>query len=161
MALACGVIVLGGLILASRFDEARPRSLDAPAAFTATVVRVIDGDTVVLDNGERLRYIGIDTPELHHPTKGVEALADEARRFNASLVLRQRVTVECDVERRDRYGRLLGYCFLKDGTFVNAELVRQGFAKPYTVPPNIKYVERFQAGLQEARTHRRGLWGRR
>lgn len=131
----------------------------APRA--AVVVRVIDGDTVVLDNGERLRYIGMDTPELHHPTRGREPFGEEAKAFNASLVLRQRVRIDYDVERRDRYGRLLGYCFLEDGTFVNAELVRQGFAQPYTIPPNVKHADLFLKYSREARQMKRGLWGQR
>ncbi|MCM8794841.1 MAG: thermonuclease family protein [Candidatus Omnitrophica bacterium] len=125
------------------------------------VERVIDGDTAVLTGGERVRYIGIDTPELHHPKKPVEYYAREAKEFNRQLVEGKKVRLEFDVDRRDKYKRLLAYVFLEDGTFVNAELLRQGYAQLLTVPPNVKYTDLFVQCQKEAREANRGLWGKR
>jgi micrococcal nuclease len=126
-----------------------------------TVVRVVDGDTVKLNTGEKLRYIGIDTPETKHPKKPVEYFGKEASVFNTKLVSGKEILVEFDVQTRDKYGRLLGYVFLPDGTFVNAELVKQGYAKAYTYPPNVKYVSLFRQLQAEAVKQRRGLWNNR
>lgn len=126
----------------------------------AVVQRVLDGDTVVLVTGERIRYIGIDTPELHHPKKPVEFYAREAKEFNRRMVEGKMVRLEFDVERHDKYGRLLAYVYLLDGTFVNAELIRQGYAQLLTFPPNVKYADLFRKLQTEAREASRGLWGR-
>ena len=123
-----------------------------------TVVRVIDGDTVKLQTGDTLRYIGIDAPETKHPKKPVEAYGKEASAFNQKLVSGQDIQVEFDVQQRDKYGRLLGYVFLPDGTFVNAELVKQGYAKVVTYPPNVRYSNLFRKLQAEAVKHERGLW---
>jgi len=133
------------------------------------VLYAVDGDTVQLTTGEKLRYIGIDTPETKHPRKPVEFYGKEASAFNKQLVLGAKrrggaafqgkdILVEFDVTEKDRYGRLLGYVYLPDGTFVNAELVRQGYAKVYTYPPNVKYVSLFRQLQAEARANNRGLW---
>lgn len=127
----------------------------------AFVRRVVDGDTVVLSTGERVRYIGVDTPELHHPRKPVEFYAREAKEFNRRLVDGKKVRMEFDVQRYDRFRRLLAYVYLEDGTFVNAELLRQGYAQLLTIPPNVKYVDLFTRSQREAREAQRGLWGRR
>lgn len=130
-------------------------------ASQALVERAVDGDTVVLSTGQRVRYIGVDTPELHHPQKPIEAYAREAKEFNRKLVEGKTVRLEFDVERYDKYRRLLAYIYLPDGTFVNAELVRQGYAHTLTIPPNVKYADLFVKCQQEARENNRGLWGRR
>jgi micrococcal nuclease len=122
------------------------------------VVRVIDGDTVQLATGESLRYIGINTPETKHPRKPVEYFGKEASAFNTKLVSGKDILVEFDVQKSDRYGRLLGYVFLLDGTFVNAELVKQGYAKVDTYPPNVRYSEVFRRLQAEAIKQGRGLW---
>jgi len=128
--------------------------------YTSVVKRVIDGDTILLWNGERVRYIGIDTPELHHRSKPVEYLAKEAKEFNERLVGAKTVRLEFDVERRDKYGRLLAYIYLEDGTFVNAELIKEGYAQLLTIPPNVKHVNTFIRLQREARENNRGLWSR-
>ncbi len=130
---------------------------------SAQVVRVIDGDTievccVVARKREKVRYIGINTPETKHPTKEVEHFGLEASEANRKLVEDKTVILWFDVERRDRYGRLLAYVFLKDDTFVNAWLVEHGFAQVMTVPPNVKHQELFLKIQREARDARRGLW---
>ena len=124
------------------------------------VQRVVDGDTVVLAGGQPVRYIGMDTPELHHPRKPVQFYAREAAEFNRQLVEGKKVRLEWGMERRDRYNRLLAYVFLEDGTFVNAELLRQGYARVMTIPPNVKYVDLFVKMQKEAKENRRGLWAR-
>ena len=132
-----------------------------PQIVSAVVERAVDGDTVLLADGERVRYIGMDTPELHHPRKPVQPYAREAWEFNRKLVEGRKVRLEFDVERRDRYGRLLAYVFLEDGRFVNAELVKEGYAQLLTIPPNVKYVDLFVGLQRQAREAKKGLWGRR
>ncbi len=133
-----------------------------PSSYEGVFVRrAVDGDTVVLSSGERLRYIGMDTPELHHPKKPVQWYAREAMEFNRTVVEGKPVRLEFDVERYDKYRRLLAYVYLQDGTFVNAELVRQGYAKILTIPPNVKYADLFLKYQREAREASRGLWGKR
>lgn len=122
------------------------------------VTKVVDGDTIKISSGETVRLIGIDTPETKHPTKPVEAYGREASEFTRKLVLGKQVYLEMDVQERDKYGRLLAYVYLKDGTFVNAELLKEGYARVMTVPPNVKYAETFIALEREARAARKGLW---
>jgi len=124
-------------------------------------VAVSDGDTVRvrLDSGrvERVRYIGIDTPETAKPDAPGECYADRARDFNERLVGDRDVRLELDVEERDRYGRLLAYVYV-GGTNVGAELVRRGYAVPLTVPPNVRHVTDIRRLARDARSNRRGLW---
>ncbi len=132
-----------------------------PAAPLRTVVRVVDGDTVVLDGNEKVRLIGVNTPETVDPRKPVERFGKEASAFTKSLLEGKRVRVEHDVEPKDRYGRTLAYLFLEDGTFVNLRLVEGGYASAYRYPPNVKHAERFRDAERAAREARRGLWGAR
>jgi micrococcal nuclease len=129
---------------------------------TGRVVKVVDGDTIhvqVGDTREKVRYIGVDTPETKHPAKGVQCFGQKAADFNAQLVDGERVRLVRDVEERDRYGRLLAYVYrLRDGLFVNAELARLGYAQPLSIPPDVRYAERFAALAREAREQGRGLW---
>src|SRR4051795_5464402 len=123
------------------------------------VQRVVDGDTVVLAGGERVRYIGIDTPESVKPGTPVQCFAKAASHFNARLVAGQRVRLRFDAERRDRYGRLLAYVYrARDGLFVNAQLVRRGYARTLTIPPNVAHAEDFRRLAAYARRHGAGLW---
>jgi micrococcal nuclease len=131
-----------------------------------TIVKVFDGDTVALSNGEHVRYIGIDTPELERKTaagwqKVHEPFAEEARRFNEELVSGKTVRFDFDVQTRDKFKRILAYCFDNEGgkeVFVEAELLRNGFAYLYTFPPNIKYVEALASALEEAKSKKAGIW---
>ncbi|HXG14995.1 MAG TPA: thermonuclease family protein [Calidithermus sp.] len=128
----------------------------------AEVVRVVDGDTILVRLGERLekvRYIGIDTPEVHHPARGREPGGVEATALNRALVEGRRVRLELDVQERDRYGRLLAYVWVGD-VLVNAELVRLGYAQVLTVPPNVRYQALFLRLQRDAREAGRGLWRR-
>jgi len=133
-----------------------------PAPNSATVVDVVDGDTMVIDFGGReelVRLIGIDTPETVHPDRPVECFGPEASAFAAAL-LPPGVEVEVtrDVVDRDDYGRLLGYVHRVDGLFVNEEMVRQGFAVPLRIEPNTTHFSAFVAAAQAAETDGLGLW---
>ena len=131
-------------------------------ADTAPVVRVVDGDTirVGLPSGEEpVRYIGIDTPESVKPGAPVECFAKRASAYNERLVAGEKVRLVYDIERRDRYGRLLAYVYrARDGLFVNAELVRRGYATAVTFPPNVAHEREFRRLARRARMSGRGLW---
>jgi micrococcal nuclease len=126
------------------------------------VARVVDGDTirVELPSGEEsVRYIGIDTPESVKPGAPVECFAGRASALNERLVDGERVRLVRDVEERDRYGRLLAYVYrARDGLFVNAELVRRGYATVATFPPNVAHERDFRRLARRARVSGRGLW---
>ncbi|MCK9615700.1 MAG: thermonuclease family protein [Candidatus Omnitrophica bacterium] len=127
------------------------------------VTRVIDGDTVRLENGETLRYIGIDTPEIKIKQNNrfiynPQPFSLEAKRLNEKLVKNKIVRIEFDIEKTDKYKRLLGYCFIEN-TLVNAKLVEEGVAVTYTIPPNIKYVDIFIKSQKNARQNLKGMWG--
>src|SRR5215210_3346078 len=129
---------------------------------TVRVARVVDGDTirVELPSGEEaVRYIGIDTPESVKPGAPVECFAKRASAFNERLVGGERVRLVRDVEARDRYGRLLAYLYrARDGLFVNAALVRAGYAQPLTIPPNVAHAGELRRLAAAARRAGRGLW---
>ncbi|OGI69136.1 hypothetical protein A2824_01940 [Candidatus Nomurabacteria bacterium RIFCSPHIGHO2_01_FULL_42_16] len=122
------------------------------------VKRVKDGDTIELENGETVRYIGIDTPESVHPQKPVQCFGVEASQRNKELVEGKLVRLERDITDRDKYGRLLRYIYAEDGTFINFELVKQGYASVYTYPPDVKYNDLFLEAQKEARENNSGLW---
>ena len=127
------------------------------SSVSAKVVRVVDGDTIVLDSGEKVRYIGVNTPELHHPQKGVECFGKEAYERNKILVEGKVVQLQKDVSETDRYGRLLRYVWV-DGTLVNESLVREGYAFAASFPPDIAMQKYFEVAQQTARENRTGLW---
>jgi len=132
----------------------------APGGFPATVVSVVDGDTIhvrIADRLEKVRYIGMNTPEVHHPRKGEEPGGREASEVNRQLVAGKQVRLELDVQERDRYGRLLAYVWVGD-TMVNAELVRRGYAQVMTIPPNVRHQQLLLKLQREAREAGRGLW---
>lgn len=125
------------------------------------VTRVIDGDTIEVEldgRRERVRYIGIDTPETDDARAAVRRLAVRATEANEALIGGREVRLEFDVERRDRYGRLLAYVWVGD-TLVNERLLREGHAQLYTHPPNVRYAERFLSAQRAARAEGRGLCG--
>jgi micrococcal nuclease len=124
-------------------------------------MRVVDGDTIEVEMGGRrhiVRYIGIDTPEVADPRRPVMCYGEEASRRNRQLVEGKTILLEKDVSETDRYGRLLRYVWA-DGVFVNAALVQEGYARVYTVPPDVRYAELFRRLEREAREQGRGLWG--
>ncbi|WP_205699500.1 thermonuclease family protein [Conexibacter sp. SYSU D00693] len=136
------------------------------ARLEGRVVRVVDGDTVRvrLDGrakDEPVRLIGVDTPESVKPGSPVECFGKSAAAFTRRELDGQRVRLERDAEERDRYGRLLAYVRRdRDGWFHNAELVRQGYAQPLTIPPNVRYASRLRDLSRAARRDGRGLWSR-
>jgi micrococcal nuclease len=155
--------LLAGLLLALLWPGAA--TAQAPRSLTGQVVRVVDGDTihVQLDGRiEKVRYIGVDTPETKHPVRGEEPGGREAAAVNRGLVAGKSVRLEPDVQLRDRHGRLLAYVWMKrtDGAevMVNAELVRLGYAQVMTVPPNVVHQSLFLRLQRDAREARRGLW---
>lgn len=146
------------------------QSLDAgaglePNEVRVTVLRVIDGDTIEVDiagTPTSVRYIGIDTPETVHPTRGEEPFGREASNANKRMVEGRTVLLVKDVSETDRYGRLLRYVFVEESTglvFVNLELVRQGFAHASSYPPDVAHQSEFADAERQAREVGLGLWG--
>lgn len=128
-----------------------------------TVKKVSDGDTFWIDNGtekgEKVRMTGIDTPESHKSEhKSEQFFGKEAEAYSRKLLLGKKVRLEMDVTPKDRYGRTLAYVYLENGTFVNAHLIENGYAKVYTFPPNVKYADEFVRLERTARAQRKGLW---
>jgi len=146
--------------------EAAPGEAPIGPTERARVVRIVDGDTIVIDRGhgqEKLRYIGMDTPESVKPGTPVQFMAREASAANAALVGGREVWLERDVSEVDRYGRLLRYVWLKDPTasgwlLVNLVLVAQGYAQVATYPPDVRYVDLFTTAQRGAREQGLGLW---
>lgn len=124
----------------------------------AVVTRVVDGDTIELDTGQKVRYIGVDTPETVHPNKAVQCFGKEASAYNKQLVTGKKVRLVKDVSDTDRYARLLRYVYLEDGTFVNEVLITEGYARAATFPPDVRYSEQFAAQARQAQLSKLGLW---
>jgi len=157
------IIAIVFLAIASLVTRSLQRSgIEAGYEKEVYVSHVIDGDTIELSNGERVRYISIDTPELRE-RKGSgwiynpRPYAEAARDFNQGLVQGKSVRLEFDVQKRDRYNRLLAYVYIGD-KMVNLEMLRGGYSMIYTYPPNVKYVDEFLEAQKEARGSERGLW---
>ena len=128
-----------------------------------TVTKVVDGDTFWVDNGSekgmKVRLTGVDAPETRNSRNKVKtAFGDESTRYLTDLIAGKRVSLEYDIDTLDRYGRTLAYVYLEDGTFVNASMVRNGYATVMTTPPNVRYADTFVELAQKARKHNRGLW---
>jgi micrococcal nuclease len=115
----------------------------------------------------------VDTPEVHYSEKlfrdarkshkdveAIQAMGREASKYTKRLVDSKRVKLEFDVDKHDRYGRLLAYVYLEDGTFVNARILEDGYGQVMTIPPNVKYADMFLKLQQKAREERKGLWGK-
>jgi micrococcal nuclease len=155
------VVFLAVSLLASQPLYASPNH-ELPAGDDAVITRVIDGDTIEarIDNTRfTVRYIGIDAPE----TKGTPAqtcLSRQATAANKALVLGKTLRLERDVSETDKYGRLLRYAYLPDGTLVNEKLVLDGFALAVTYPPDVKYVDVLAAAQGKARDGNAGLWSK-
>lgn len=171
-AVVAAVVVVAAVAIRTRGGDGTVQQPDAtatpergrlptPDAQTARVLRVVDGDTIVVDLGgrrENVRYIGVDTPETVAPNRPVECFGREASAENKRLVDGKTVRLERDVSDRDRYGRLLRYVYLDD-RMVNEELVRQGFATAVTYQPDVRENARFRQLERDARRENRGLWG--
>jgi micrococcal nuclease len=128
----------------------------------ARVTRVVDGDTIKVSQGgetQTVRYIGVDTPETKRPGTPVQCYGKAASAYNEKLVDGERVKLRFDRERRDRYGRLLAYVYRKrDGLFVNAALVRKGYARSMPFKPNTAHATQFARLQHKARQSNVGLW---
>lgn len=122
------------------------------------VSSVIDGDTIVLDNNETVRYAGIDTPEFDYERRLAQPFAEAARDLNSGLVAGKRIRLEFDLQRRDDYGRLIAYVFADDGMMVNQALVAEGLAFCAFHRPNLKYFQSLLESQREALSAGRGLW---
>jgi len=132
--------------------------LDQSGKEDILVIRVVDGDTIEIEGGKKIRYIGIDTPEVADPRKPVQCFGRDASAKNKELVEGKRVRLEKDVSETDKYGRLLRYVYVGN-TFVNETLVKEGYAFSSPYPPDVKYQELFNQAEKEARAANSGLWG--
>jgi micrococcal nuclease len=123
-----------------------------------TVRWVDDGDSIVLQDGRHVRYIGINAPEIQHEERKAEPFGDKAKSINQKLVFHKDIRLEYDREKKDRYGRTLAYVYLRNGLFINAEMISQGAAYFLYLRPNTKHTELFIRKQQEAMQAGRGLW---
>ncbi len=123
------------------------------------MTRVVDGDTIILNGRERVRLIGVDTPETVDLRRPVQYFGKEASAFTKRMVEGKRVRLEYDQTRKDHYGRTLAYVYLEDGTHLNAEIVMQEYGHAYTRFP-FRYLEEFRRYEREAREAGKGLWKR-
>ncbi len=121
------------------------------------VIRIVDGDTIVIEGNKKLRYIGINTPESVDPRRPVQCLANEASQRNKELVEGKLVTLEKDVSETDKYGRLLRYVYV-DGVMINKQLVQEGYALASAYPPDVKHQSELKEAENEARENKRGMW---
>ena len=155
------VLILLGLVayrVFSRQPSAESFTFDSSRKYR--VERVVDGDTLLLENGTRVRLIGVNTPETKHPDKPVEPLGPEAAEFTRQHVEGREVTLQFDRERHDRFQRVLAYVYLEDW-FLNEELIRQGFSKAETrFPYRNSMKKRFRKAESEAREQGRGIWAK-
>lgn len=150
-------VVVALIALVTAIVEAiDPGSSDASRE-SFRVARVVDGDTIKLEDGRTVRYIGIDTPETVDPRRPVGCFGKEASVKNKELVSHGDVRLERDVSDTDKYGRLLRYVYAGD-VFVNEFLVREGYARASSYPPDVKYQDVFREAEREAREAKRGLW---
>ena len=133
-----------------------------PLSFTPLlyhcVTFVYDGDTVLMDTGERVRYLGIDAPEIGHEGKTSEFMALSSREYHIRLVGQRRIRLEFDQEKNDRYRRLLAYVFLENGEMVNALMVRRGLAHVMVNRPNLKYFDLLLRDQRLAMEEKLGIW---
>ncbi len=128
-----------------------------PVRNSVRVTRVIDGDTFEIEAGKRVRYIGIDTPELATKQKSAQCFSQEAAEKNKELIEGKTVQLEKDRSETDRYGRLLRYVYINN-TFVNKILIEEGFAKVDAFLPDVKYYSLLKEAETQAKTNRKGLW---
>lgn len=127
------------------------------------VTKVVDGDTFWADDGSekgvKIRLIGVDAPETRNTgRKTIGYYGQQSKEYLTGLIENNKVRLEYDVDKSDQFNRTLAYVYLTDGTFVNAELIRKGYALVMTIPPNVKYADRFLKLERRARINNRGLW---
>ncbi|HEX2986596.1 MAG TPA: thermonuclease family protein [Chloroflexota bacterium] len=162
------VAVVFGVAVNAQSD-AQPKSgrtgsekVPAPVV-KASVTRIVDGESIEVDipgrGGVKVRYLGISTPESSDPRRSDEYLVEVATTRNRGLVDGKTVYLEKDATDADKEGRLLRYVYLADGTFVNQQLAKDGFAVAKVVPPDVKHRAALEAAEKDARNHSRGMWG--
>ena len=154
-------LILGGFYYFSNVSVNKENNISFSGVL---VTKVVDGDTIEIEGGEKVRYLGVDTPETKDPRKPVQCFGKEASNKNKELVEGKRVILEKDVTETDKYNRLLRHVFLDlgDGTrlFVNDYLIREGYAQVLTIPPDVKYSEQFLEAQKQAREQKLGLWNK-
>jgi micrococcal nuclease len=153
------------LIACSNVPETEIASSQPNKSKLYSIKKIVDGDTFWIDNGTakglKVRLIGINTPESRKTNrKDVEYFGKEAKNYLTKLLSNKRVRLVYDLTPQDRCGRALAYVYLEDGTFLNAHLVKNGYASVMTIPPNVKYADYFVKLQREARLNKRGLWHR-
>ena len=163
------VLLLGVLVSCNKAADTPPADETTAAdqqqeqnLISAEVVNVVDGDTidVRLKSGkqERVRFILVDTPETVHPKKGEEPFGREASDFTKKTLNGQKVDLKLGVQERDKYGRLLAYVYLKDGTMINELLLQKGLARVAVFPPNTEFVDQFRDIEAQAKKEHKGIW---
>ncbi|HEX9274284.1 MAG TPA: thermonuclease family protein [Candidatus Binatia bacterium] len=169
------ILFLLGLLAAAAIEVGSTSRQEAPVGISEQsresrqevsekrlVIRVIDGDTIVVSPNEKVRLIGVDTPETVHPNKTVQCFGKDAKEFTRSMVERKSIRLVLDESNaarnhKDRYGRTLAYVYFDDGTMLNAELIRRGYAHAYTRFP-FRHVAEFREMERAARNQAVGLW---
>lgn len=132
-------------------------NLDGPY----NVIKVVDGDTLIIDyDGENryVRFIGIDTPESVNPDETKNTEEGKIASDYTKSIITDKIYLEYDIQKEDKYGRLLAYVYLNDGTFLNEKIILEGYAYILTVVPNVKYMLKFKNAFDDARDNQRGLW---
>jgi len=168
------IVIAASLIYLGFRSLPAQKKIDAPVEKKGGyffVKRVVDGDTITLSDGRKVRLIGVDTPEVHYSDKllrdarkshkdikTIQRIGSRASDFTRSLCQNKNVRLEFDVQQYDRYGRTLAYVYLEDGTFVNARIVEAGYGQVLTIPPNVKNAGFFRKLQEEAMKDRRGIW---
>ncbi|WP_345805477.1 thermonuclease family protein [Bacillus subtilis] len=161
------VLLLGILVSCNKAADTPPADETTAAdqqqsLISAEVVNVVDGDTidVRMKSGkqERVRFILVDTPETVHPKKGEEPFGREASDFTKKTLSGQKVDLKLGVQERDKYGRLLAYVYLKDGTMINELLLQKGLARVDVFPPNTEFVDQFRDIEAQVKKEHKGIW---
>lgn len=124
------------------------------------VKRVVDGDTFVMEDGEKIRLIGINAPEVGHNGEPEMPFGEEAKKYLKEKITGQKVRLEFDVDEKDVHGRTLAYAYLEDGTFINEDLVRNGWARAKSYPPNTSKQDILFDAQEEAKKEKRNIWSK-
>lgn len=159
------ISILAQFVIPNSTKKIKPKiSLTSSVPTVVKVKRVIDGDTIEIETGQKVRYIGMDTPELHDPRKPIQCFAQEAYLKNKELIEGKTIRLEKDISETDKYGRLLRYIYLQENNatteaiFINNYLVENGYAFVATFPPDVKFAGLFVQSQQKARNNHAGLW---
>ena len=151
--------VIGTALLVWRMATARALESLPPAGVPIRVTRAIDGDTLLLDGGYRIRLLGVNTPETKHPDRPAEPFGSEASQFTQSLVQQRTITLEFDRERYDSYRRVLAYVYLDDGSLLNQRLIEAGFSPAVVSFPIRSDRKRlFEETERAAQLNQLGIW---